>query len=209
MRGAWAIRPEGSHTVDVTSGQGVQTRYRRAFSPMHIEGDVRYVAPDGTTYACFEHWWQSRKVYPGKNHGVRNGWWRNQMKPKRRDDMLKLKANKGLKPSHAVDPRHPGVHLKTVASRKRIYVPDYLAMIQASELAQQALTDIRARLAKGEHVVVVDFDGPRDPVDKAPVCREVTVDLLREKIEDERHPFGHGFVVAAAVLEIPAEAYAA
>lgn len=212
VRGAWAARPPGSHVVDVTSGQGKTSRYRLAFSPMHIEDGPGYLAPDGTGYACFEHWWQSLKVWADIDHARRKGWWRQQKSARRRDPLLRAiqKRNNDVrpKPLHSADPRHPGVAFGYVASRKRIYVPDYLAMIAASEPAQEALAAVRARLAKGEDVVVVDFDGPRDP-DGAPVCRQVTVDLLREKIEYERDPFGHGFVVAAAVLEIPLEAYAA
>jgi hypothetical protein len=53
---------------------------------------------------------------------------------------------------------------------------------------------------------VSDFDGPRD-ADGQPLIEEVTVDLLRDKIEDVAHPFGHGYVVAAKLLGIPAAAY--
>ena len=47
-------------------------------------------------------------------------------------------------------------------------------------------------------IVVYDFDGPRNPDG----CDEVSVDLLREKIEDTRFPFGHGYIVAGLLAGI-------
>ena len=55
-------------------------------------------------------------------------------------------------------------------------------------------------------VVVYDFDGPRAD-DGAPECRELTLDLLREKINDMRFPFGHGYVVAALLAGVPPSEY--
>ena len=57
-----------------------------------------------------------------------------------------------------------------------------------------------------EHVVITDYDGPRDAHGE-PACEEVTLELLREKLHDETRPFGHGYVVAAELLEIPSAAF--
>lgn len=205
MRGSWAAPPAGAHTVDVTSAQGRGRLYRLAFSPMHVDPKTPFAAPDGTTYACFEHWWQSRKVYAGHDHAERNAWWRHQMKPKRRDP----RAARGARPTHAVDPRRPNDELDYVASRKQIYVPDYLALLEGSDLAQLALKGLRSKLRRGEDVVIYDFDGPREALSKYPICKRVTVDLLCEKIHDVATPFGHGYVVAAALLGIDREEFAA
>ena len=40
-----------------------------------------------------------------------------------------------------------------------------------------------------------------------PVCKEVTKELLIEKINDGMHPFGHGYVVASYILGIYYEEY--
>jgi len=48
----------------------------------------------------------------------------------------------------------------------------------------------------GHDVVVFDFDGPKDE-NGEPVCLEITKEMLKEKINDPKHPFGHGYVVAA------------
>ena len=91
-------------------------------------------------------------------------------------------------------------------SRKKFYVPDYTAKLNGSALAQEAFAQIENRLAAGDDVVVQDYDGPRDTTG-APLIKEVTVDLLRDKINDVAFPFGHGYVVAAKILGIPAWEY--
>ena len=112
---------------------------------------------------------------------------------------------------HALDPRQPDVPLDYVASRKQIYVPDYVEMLKNgphSATTQQCLRQAREHLLRGRDVVVYDFDGPRAP-DGAPLCEKVTLQLLREKIDDPTFPFGHGYVVAAEILRCPPAAYAA
>ena len=200
MRGAWARPPvEGCHKVDVTSAQSKGSLYRKGFSPMHVEEGRKYAAPDGDDYACFEHWWQARKVYRDVNHKKANQWWRSQMKPKRR-----YPNSKGKRVLHALDPRKPGVQMGYVTSRKEIYIPDYLAKIKDTA-GQKALLKVKVELEKGD-VVIYDFDGPRNR-DNEPLCREVTLELLKEKINDTTHPFGHGYVVAAEVLGVAPELY--
>ena len=58
-------------------------------------------------------------------------------------------------------------------------------------------------MRNGEDVVIYDFDGPRGSV----TCIEVTLVSLIEKIEDGRFPFGHGYVVAAYLADIPIEEF--
>ena len=55
-------------------------------------------------------------------------------------------------------------------------------------------------------MVIYDFDGPRAP-DGTPLCLPVTVELLKQKINDTTFPFGHGYVVAATALGIPPTEY--
>ena len=38
-------------------------------------------------------------------------------------------------------------------------------------------------------------------------CLEVTEELLIDKINDTRHPFGHGYVVASILAGIPVQNY--
>ena len=193
--------------VDVTTAQPRANLNRRAFSPMHMEAGLLYHAPDGHDYGCYEHYWQSLKFFPGRPHAADKTWWRNRTVPKRRLT--------GVNPAtclYAADEtRFPGEIFDYVESRKKFYVPDYTAKLNGSALAREAFQQIENRLAAGNDVVVQDYDGPRDanPGQSygAPLIEEVTVDLLRDKINDATFPFGHGYVVAAKILGIPAWEY--
>lgn len=188
--------------VDVTSAQPRANLNRRAFSPMHMENGHTYHAPDGHDYGCYEHYWQSLKHFPGRPHMVDKVWWRNRTVPKRRLG--------GVNPAtclYAADEtRFPGEVFNYVESRKKFYVPDYTAKLNGSALAREAFQEIDHWLWAGYDVVVQDYDGPRDAAG-APLIEELTVDLLRDKIEDTTFPFGHGYVVAAKILAIPAWEY--
>ena len=96
----------------------------------------------------------------------------------------------------------PDQLLGYVDSRKKVYVPDYYKHIEHGA----RLGDHRASLATGRDIVVFDFDGPRDESGQ-PLCKELTLDLLKEKIGDTTVPFGHGYVVAAAIAGIAPDEY--
>ena len=68
------------------------------------------------------------------------------------------------------------------------------------------LVSIAERIAGGEDVVVYDFDGPRTREGEV-TCEEVTLELLREKIEVVSHPFGHGYIVAGILAGIVPSEY--
>jgi len=51
----------------------------------------------------------------------------------------------------------------------------------------------------GKSVVVYDFDGPRND-DGSNTCLEVNLEMLKNKINDVKFPFGHGYIVAAALM---------
>jgi hypothetical protein len=196
-------------SVDVTSAQHKNSDNRKAFSPMHVFGPP-YKAPDGMEYACFEHYWQSIKVYDDDmyNHTKAKEWWRTQKAAKRRysgPGAVRKVNGKNVRSAvkFAVDERFKRP-LGYVESRKLVYVPDYISKIKD----EPRLRALRKMVCDGgKPIVVWDFDGPKTD-NGAPACLEVTLTLLREKIADERHPFGHGYVVAAALLDIGSEAYA-
>ena len=93
----------------------------------------------------------------------------------------------------------PDKRLDYIQSRKKIYVPDYIAKISGNEVLAKLKQETNP-------IVIVDFDGPRDNKG-TPVCQLVTVGLLREKINDRKFPFGHGYVVAAEILGIGQSEY--
>ena len=188
MRGAWAPRPKGCTPINVTSAQGKASKNRLDFSPM---GDRAYKG-----HLNFEAWWQSGKVFKDVDERKSKAWWLAIKTPKRR-----YPGSKGKKVLYADWGNGP---LNYVDSRIQVYVPEYHALMASTEMAGHWLE----RVQRGENVVIYDFDGPRLP-DGTPTCVEVTLDLLRAKLHDERHPFGHGYVVAAHLAGIPPESYCA
>jgi len=81
-------------------------------------------------------------------------------------------------------------------------VPEYYELVINREMTQHWISVVK----KCQDVVIYDFDGPRDE-DGSPVCLEVDVDLLREKINDGTYPFGHGYIIAGILLGIKPEMY--
>ena len=62
------------------------------------------------------------------------------------------------------------------------------------------------KVLEGNDIVVYDMDGPRSE-DGEPITLPVTLDMLREKIEYTKFPFGHGYVVAATFAGIKPDLY--
>ena len=73
----------------------------------------------------------------------------------------------------------------------------------------QTLEGIRTLLREQRRpVVIFDLDGPRDVAGAMETVR-VTPEVLRERINDVRFPFGHGYIVAAMAAGIPSTEYCA
>lgn len=195
--------------IDVTSGQRKLSPDRLAFSPMTETGYKGF--------HCFENFWQSGKRFKALGHLddkkkkadiIR---WKGYNKPYRRHPDAR-----GQLPVDAVYPDVTGDmrSFNYIESRKNIYVPLYQQDILLGP-GSDRVDYWKDQLSKGKTIIVVDYDGPKeDPdVDADPEvvyqrpCVEVTLDLLRNKINDPRYQFGHGYVVAAELLGIPANAY--
>ena len=195
MRGEWAPRPEGAIVIDVTSAQRKDAPNRLCFSPMTMK---TYTDAHEGSFPNFEAYWQSLKVIESVPHAQAKQWWKAIDKPKRRHP--KMKKNRVLHSEHG---RLAGQQLGYVESRKKVYVPDYYDTIKNS---MQLIDLQRGYIDEDRTYVIYDFDGPRDD-DKKPVCEEVGVEMLKRKINDDRVPFGHGYVVAAALAGIKPELY--
>lgn len=175
--------------VDVTSAQATASANRRDFSPMTPNQDGY------RGFWNFESFWQSGKVFEGLDHRTSKLWWIQQKAPKRR-----YPNSKGKKVLYAKwDHTRP---LGYVESRKQVYVPEYSAMIADREM----LKYWKDQVARGVNVTIYDFDGPKLP-DGSITCCELTKELLQEKINDETHPFGHGYIVAAMIAGINVDEY--
>ena len=89
-----------------------------------------------------------------------------------------------------------------ITSRKEVYVPEYFGLIKKKD----RLKYWKNMLKNGHNLIIYDFDGPRN-LDGTVTCLELTKELLIEKINDTRFPFGHGYVVAATIANIKPELY--
>jgi hypothetical protein len=186
MCGEWAPLPEWATTVDAMSEQATQ-KYRRDFSPMSLPAfDDEMV--------CFENAWQSLKEHEHVPWEQSRTWWQKQTTGKRRYPRGKGKRVLWV--------HFGGEQLDCVAARKKVYVPEYNEKMRVTE----SFRNLRRRVENGEDVVVMDFDGPRTPKGKV-ACKLLTVELLRDKIEDVTMPFGHGYVVAAGLAGVATADY--
>ena len=190
LRGTWATSPPNTKKVNVTSAQRKDHKFRLAFSPMTpIQNKYK-------GYYCFENYWQSGKRYQDIDSKKVTDWWKKQNKGRRR-----YPDGKGKQVLYAKFP-HISENLGYIESRKQVYVPEYFNLI----INNPVLIELKKELSNGTNLVVYDFDGIRND-DGTPTCKKVTLELLREKMLDTRYPFGHGYVVAGALLGINPEAY--
>ena len=190
LRGTWAPCPENTTRVNVTSAQRKDNPFRLAFSPMTP------IVNKYKGFYCFENYWQSGKRYPDIPAKTITDWWKKQTKGKRRFPDGKNKNVLYAKFHHIND------NLGYIDSRKQVYVPEYYNLIKDNPV----LIDLKNRLTSGESFTVYDFDGIRDN-NGNPTSAEVNLELLQDKILDTRTPFGHGYVVAAAIMDINPELY--
>jgi hypothetical protein len=180
LRGTWSPAPAGAVKVNVTSAQGVANLNRRDFSPMtQVEGGYE-------GFWNFEAFWQSGKVFEGVDEAKVKAFWHKVSEPKRR-----YPGSKGKKVLHSRFEHEPEEKMDYVTSRKKVYVPRYFDLMHDRPMARHWKEKVEA----GIDVVVYDFDGPR--TEEGVTCLEVTQEMLQEKINDTRFPFGHGYVVAA------------
>ena len=190
LRGTWATSPPNTKKVNVTSAQRKDHKFRLAFSPMTpIQNKYK-------GYYCFENYWQSGKRYQDIDSKKITDWWKKQNKGRRRYPDGKGKQVLYAKFSHINE------NLGYIESRKQVYVPEYFNLIKNNPV----LIELKKELSNGKNLVVYDFDGIRND-DGTPTCKKVTLELLKDKMLDTRYPFGHGYVVAAAILGINPEAY--
>ena len=192
MRGEWASLPEnGKHyiKINVTSAQGKTAKNRLAFSPMTP-------IPNGYKgFWCFENYWQSLKVFQDIPFETSSNWFKQLSEPKRR-----YPKSKGKRVLCART--ETGQELNYVDSRKQVYVPEYYELIKDNEITLY----YKKMLQEGLNLAFYDFDGPRTE-EHGVTCLELTEELLKDKINDPSHPFGHGYIVAATIANIMPEIY--
>jgi hypothetical protein len=100
--------------------------------------------------------------------------------------------------------------LNYVESRKRIYLPVYCEMVKKHPLFRE----LQDRLEAGENLLIIEVDGPhqesleyyKDKYGVADDFIENNTMLVNEHniqimLNDDKHPFGHGYCLAMALLD--------
>ena len=188
LRGAWGEKIDpNSITINVTSAQAKASKNRRDFSPMTpIEGGYK-------GYWNFESRWQSGKIFEGIDEKVVKDWWKSQQAPKRR-----YPKGKGKRILCA---RFEGYEdrgdIDYITARKEVYVKEYYELVKEREMTLHW----KKALEEGKSLTIYDFDGPRTE-EGGVMCVEVSEETLRERMNDLKYPFGHGYVVACAIAGI-------
>lgn len=210
-RGAtWSEKPKGVDiykVVNVTSAQKEDSPYRRDFSPMTPV--IRYKDDKEVGYKGFwnfESYWQSGKVFDGIPKNVSRKWWKAQKEPKRKY-AGPGSTGKSLTVLHSAWPDHTDENgkekeMQWIQSRKEVYVPEYIKLVKDRE----SIASLQALINSGKNIIIYDLDGPKK-ADGTPDTLEVTLNVLREKINATNFPFGHGYIVAALILGISPKEY--
>ncbi len=139
-------------------------------------------------FYCFENYWQSGKIYEGTDREKTLGWWKSQIYGKRRFPQGKGKRILGAKYFDRIDT------LDYIEARKKVYLPEYWNLVKDTN----SIKILISLIEKGESIVLYGFDGPRDR-DGNPLCIEASLDFLKNKLNDETHPFGHGYIISAII----------
>ena len=101
--------------------------------------------------------------------------------------------------------------LDYVTARKEIYCPVYMELARA----QPKFQELKAKLESGENLLIIEVDGPHQEsleyyMETYGVKRnfierdtmEVTLDNLKVMLNDATHPFGHGYCLAIALMDL-------
>ena len=202
-------------------------QYRKDFSPMtsfehHFSADQLPV--EYQNYYCFENYWQGGKVYQNIDKKLSDQWWFKQNKGKRKLRISKkmlIDKNKNWK-----NDKYDGKVLHSVysdinngqeilgknysdnwiLSRKKVYVPKYYQLL----IKTKSFIELKEYVNKGKDVIIYDIDGPRkisDNKDSELDCIEINQLNLKNKINCDKFPFGHGYIVAAALADINLEKF--
>lgn len=99
--------------------------------------------------------------------------------------------------------------LDYIGSRKKIYVPGYIKLVMKTK----KFRELKKRLEKKENLLLIDYDGPHSESleyykDKYDVndsfikdgTMKATIKNLNIMLNDTKHPFGHAYCLAIALL---------
>jgi len=197
---------DGYKNIDVTSGSRVKigAYSGRDFSP--IVGNLR-VIDDGREFQQFENWWQGNKAYKHLNHikkrGSGSGFvttnefkhfqdkWAKAPKGKRTPPEIKLNGTTA-KPVFGV---YDGKQYGYAAARWQ-YTAKYCEAVKKTGV----FWELAKILQNGENIMLIDHDAPSSKDN--PQGISIDWNTIDEKLNDLRHPYGHGYIIAAMLLNV-------
>ncbi len=113
-----------------------------------------------------------------------------------------------LSPDTAIVPADQ--RLDYIAARKLIYVPEYTRLVRRQPLFHELVERVKG----GENLLIIEVDGPHEEslkyyrdaygVSETFIQQdsvEATRPNLQILLEDAKHPFGHGYCLALALLD--------
>lgn len=105
----------------------------------------------------------------------------------------------------------PNSHLDYVEARKQIYLPIYCDAVRK----EPKFLELKNRLNHGENLLIIEVDGPHQEsldyyidmyeLDESFIENDTmlaTDENLTIMLNDDKHPFGHGYCLATALLEL-------
>lgn len=111
----------------------------------------------------------------------------------------------------AIKDGEPDRHLNYIEGRKEIYVPIYCELVKK----QDKFYELKERLDSGENLLIIEVDGPhQESLDYYKEKYGVDDDFIENHsmealdenltimLNDEKHPFGHGYCLAMALLDL-------
>lgn len=109
---------------------------------------------------------------------------------------------------------HNGNVIDYIEARKQLYTPLYIELVSK----QQVFKELKKRLNNGENLLIIEVDGPhQEDLDyyreKYNVSKKfienntvlATKENLSILINDSKYPFGHGYCLAMALLDMAVE----
>lgn len=157
----------------------------------------------------------SETHYDAENKKIRNSYWK--WREKGFKNPFPVRYPVGYKDRHKclTSLKEIGkdiyIELNYIEARKEIYLPIYINSVQKEE----KFRDLE-KLLQTENLLIIEVDGPHQEslsyymekygVDETFIERDTILATERNLnilLNDEKHPFGHGYCLAIALLNIP------
>ena len=212
---------KGALRINATSGSMNKINGEKAsqFSPMllgPVDNDLLKEIGLSTDVPSvkFENFWQFGKKFKELGHEDREKWlkFRNKGYKKikgcrrppstRTKDVLYRYDNRGKmcnKYRYMIPwvAEYYGEEMDYITARKKAYVPVYAQLVSKTK----AFKNLKKLVDKGQDVLILDLDGPKEGV------MDITVNNLKQAINDKNTIFGHGFVLAGLLAGIEPSDY--